>query len=83
MYLRIQKIFTIPNEFLPDLLGGQTEFLTEYGLFLSNSNAHMNVTQHLDPVVQSIVSLMSSLRGHFIKWFTTGKPNTLIFFVEK
>ena len=26
MYLKIQDIFTSPNEFLPDVLGGQTEF---------------------------------------------------------
>ena len=35
-----------------------------------------------DPVVQSIVSLTSSLRGQLIKCFTTLFPNTLIFFVE-
>ena len=26
MYLKIQDIFTRPNEFLPDMSGGQTEF---------------------------------------------------------
>ena len=26
MYLKIQDIFTRPNEFLPDMLGSQTEF---------------------------------------------------------
>ena len=35
------------------------------------------------PVVQSIVSLTSSLRGQPVKCFTTLKPNTLKFFVEK
>ena len=35
------------------------------------------------PVVQSIISLTSSLRGQFIKCFTTLLPNKLIFFVEK
>ena len=35
------------------------------------------------PVVQSIVSLTSSLRGQLVKCFKTLKPNTLIFFVEK
>ena len=35
------------------------------------------------PVVQSIVSLTSSLRGQLIKCFKTLLPNTLIFFVEK
>ena len=42
---------------------------------------------HQGPVVQSIVSLTSSLRGQlvkcFIKCFTTLLLNTLIFFVEK
>ena len=37
----------------------------------------------LGPVVQSIVSLTSSLRGQLIKCFTTLYPNTLIFLVEK
>ena len=35
------------------------------------------------PVVQSIVSLTSSLRGHLAKCFTILQPNTLTFFVEK
>ena len=35
------------------------------------------------PVVQSIVSLASSLRGQLVQCFTTLQPNTLIFFVEK
>ena len=35
------------------------------------------------PVVQSIVSLTSSLRGQLVKCFTTLLLNTLIFFVEK
>ena len=26
MYLKIQDIFTRPNEFIPDMSGGQTEF---------------------------------------------------------
>ena len=34
-------------------------------------------------MVQSIVSLTSSLRGQLVKCFTTLKPNTLAFFVEK
>ena len=40
-------------------------------------------TRHLGPVVQSIVSLMSPLRGQLVRCFTTLFPNTLIFFVEK
>ena len=35
------------------------------------------------PVVQSILSLTSSLRGQLVKCFTTLLPNTLIFFDEK
>ena len=35
------------------------------------------------PVVQSILSLTSSLRGQLIKCFITLLPNTMIFFVEK
>ena len=38
---------------------------------------------NLGPVVQSTVSLTSSLRGQLVKGFTTLFPNTLIFFVEK
>ena len=34
-------------------------------------------------VVQSMVSLTSSLRGQLVKCFTTLLPNTLIFFVDK
>ena len=37
----------------------------------------------LGPVVQSIVSLTSSLRGQLVTSFTTLLPNTLKFFVEK
>ena len=37
----------------------------------------------LGPVVQSIVSLTSSLRGQLVKCFTTLLLSTLIFFVEK
>ena len=36
------------------------------------------------PVVHSIVSLMSSLRGQLVRCsFTTSLPNTLIYFDEK
>ena len=38
---------------------------------------------NLGPVVQSIVSSTSSLRGQLVKCFMTLLPNTLIFFVEK
>ena len=39
--------------------------------------------KNLDPVVQSIVSLTSSLRGQLVKCFMTLSSNTLIFFAEK
>ena len=39
--------------------------------------------EHQGLVVQSIVSLTSSLRVQLVKYFTTSLPNTLIFFVEK
>ena len=49
-------------------------------------SVHRN-TQYLfsyqGPVVQSIVSLTSSLRGQLVKCFMTLKPNILKFFVEK
>ena len=40
-------------------------------------------SKHQGPVVQSIVSFTSSLRGQLVKCFTTLLPNTLIFFVDK
>ena len=45
-------------------------------LLISNS-------KQFKAVIQSIVSLTSSLRGHILKCFTTLLPNTLNFFVEK
>ena len=38
---------------------------------------------HQGPVVQSIVSLTSSLSGQLVKCFTTLLLNTLVFFDEK
>ena len=38
---------------------------------------------HLGPVVQSIVSLTSSLRGQLVKCFKNLYPNTLIFLLKK
>ena len=35
------------------------------------------------PVVQSMVSLTSSLRGQLVRCFMTSYPNILIFFAEK
>ena len=42
-----------------------------------------NILDVRAPVVQSIVSLTSSLRGQLVKCFMTLKTNTLIFFAEK
>ena len=44
--------------------------------------SHLRKTAQ-SPVVQSILSLTSSLRGQLIKGFTTLLLYTLIFFVEK
>ena len=38
---------------------------------------------HSGPVVQSIVSLTSSLRGQLVKSFATLLPNTLTFLLKK
>ena len=46
-----------------------------YVFFLNDENQ--------GPVVQSIVSLTSSLRGQLVKCCTTLQPNTLKFFVAK
>ena len=39
--------------------------------------------EDLDPVVQSIVSLTSSLRGQLVKCFMTLLQNTMIFLLKK
>ena len=46
-------------------------------------NKQVTVHNFQGPVVQSIVSLTSSLRGQLVKYFMTLLLNTLIFFVEK
>ena len=48
-----------------------------------SKNLHMNQSRDKGPVVQSIVSLTSLLRGQLVKCFTALLPKTLIFFVEK
>ena len=48
-----------------------------------NHHKQMQLRGLLGPVVQSIVSLMSSLSGQVVTCFTTLQPNTLNFFVEK
>ena len=53
-----------------------------YTLFLFKVVDDIN-TQHQGPVVQSFVSLTSSLRGQPVRCFTTLLPNTLSFFVNK
>ena len=37
----------------------------------------------LGPVIQSIVSLTTSLRGHLVKYIPITLSNTLLFFVGK
>ena len=44
---------------------------------------HYSPTSHLDPVVQSIVSLTILLRHKFVKQISAKVTNTLLFFVEK
>ena len=44
---------------------------------------YLVIVNNLGPVVQSMVSLTSSLRGQLVKCFMTSKPNTLTFFAEK
>ena len=44
------------------------QIITSFGWLV---NVQINPVYKLDPVVQSIVSLTSSLRGHLIKCFTT------------
>ena len=49
-----------------------------------DTKARLHVTvRTLGPVVQSIVSLTSLLRGQLVKYFTTLLLNTVNFFVEK
>ena len=49
-----------------------------------SANSHPSINPTVQgPVVQSIVSLTSSLRGQLVKCFMTLLPNTLIFFVDK
>ena len=53
-------------------------------ILLQVSVAPLNSSlNYLCPVVQSIVKLISLLRGQRVQCFTTLLPNTLIFFVEK
>ena len=47
------------------------------------SREKTELTNSLGPVVQSIISLTSSLTGQLVKCFMTLKPNILKYFVEK
>ena len=48
-----------------------TIFLFPKGIVLSFKNEYNNMNEYLGPVVQSIVSLTSLLRGQLVKCFTT------------
>ena len=53
-----------------------------------NTTVHLfkelpEIYQDLGPVVQSIVSLTTSLRRQFVKYVLTILSNPLLFFVEK
>ena len=52
------------------------------GLPTKKKSAGMDSGFYQGPVVQSIVSLTSSLRGQLVKCFMTLLPNTPIFFAE-
>ena len=47
MYLKIQDIFTRPNEFLPDMSGGQTEFREDWVIesFFDRKQFYCGVTK--------------------------------------
>ena len=53
------------------------------GLLVSPGKASMLLTDHLYPVVQSIVSLTVSLRHKFVKQISGKVTNTLYFFNKK
>ena len=56
----------------------------EASLIFSTKNINLGIKfNELGPVVQSIVSLTSSLKGQLLKCFGTLLPNILKFFVEK
>ena len=59
------------------------QYLITIPRFVSLHEEMILIAKALGPVVQSIVSLTSSLRGQLVKCFTTLKPNILKFFVEK
>ena len=54
-----------------------------FRILLANESLQTDGRADQGPVVQSIVSLTSSLRGQLIKCFTNLLPNTLDIFVEK
>ena len=60
----------------------KTEKTTD-GLAISVAPDQTPFGSSLDPFVQSIICLTSSLRGQLFKHFTTLLQNTLIFFAEK
>ena len=61
-------------------MGGKNEIIYMYEMIYYKPQAYYQI---LGPVVQSIVSLTSALRGQLVKCFTTLYPNILKFFVEK
>ena len=60
-----------------------TKYFRWHRVLTFQSICPFSLFAHQGPVVQSIVSLTSLLRGQLVKCFTTLCPNTLIFFVEK
>ena len=72
------KHYCCPYIFDSTLFHGTTRFLS-----ITWKSLEANASANLGPVVQSIVSLTSSLRGQLVKSFTTLSRNTLKFFIEK
>ena len=54
-------------------------------IYVAKTNALISctITMHQGPVVQSIVSLTTSLRRQLVKYMPTKLSNTLLFFVGK
>ena len=52
-------------------------------MFFTVLTAKLLINKHMGPVVQSIVSLTTSLRRQLVKYMPTKLSNPLLFFVEK
>ena len=74
---------TLATMIIFSLWNWSQKILMIIGLSKKKKRSHWLFTSSKqDQVVQSMVSLTSSLRGHLVKYFTTLLLNTLKFFVE-